>query len=319
MNPTFRIPTAPTPSLWPTTKAGVIDVARDWYNPARVAINLDAIARLPAGTIEAPGETNFTLPIGERPLRESVAFCVAVNAINHMFWKVEDGQFIRYGQNGQIGALAMTDAFQKAWANEASPIRRAVDAGIPLSAGDVVAIFGDIPDVDGRVTILNEVLTHEGFWGICAELESAMDMGAIGTAEAARLAEVFPVAYGDGVLKKAQLAVSAVWRAGMSETQKMGTAPIACELTAFADYQIPNVLRAMGILDYAPDLAGAIDSQQPIGENSVDERALRGAAILAVEKLARAQGRHVADVDYWLWLNRKAPTTPFHLTVTNAY
>lgn len=309
------------PSLWPQNKAGVLEIATQWYNPERVEINLNAITQLPHGTIQPPQETNFELPAGERPLIDSIGFCVAVNSINYMFWKLEEQQFIRYEHHGFVGALGMTNAFQKAWIDPKSPIRKAVDEKKPLTLKNVQELFGDIPEPMGRVDILNEVLTHPEFWTLCQQLEQNIQTEqGFSTEQAHLLATHFPQAYGDRVLKKAQLAISAVWREGVNEGYRQNkTTPLNCDLTAFADYQIPNVLRSLGILNYAPDLAETIDNQHLILENSIDEKAIRAASILAVEQLAQAQQAHVADVDYWLWLNRKQPKTPFHLTVTTQY
>jgi len=308
----------PTPSLWPRNKLGVLQVAQDWCDDRRVAIDHAAIARLPAGEIVAPdhGATNLEL-MGVASLQSASAFGIAMNSINYMFWsKGADGAFIRYQHHGQIGALAMTAAFQDAWADPASPIARARDSKIPLTVADIQATFGPMPDPESRVRILNEVLLSPKL-GQFAERAAAIahgEAGAYNTELAAELADAFPHAYGDGVLKKAQLAVSGLWREAASRGFQG-----ACDLTAFADYQIPNVLRAMGLIHYDPELAARIDAGAIIPAHSADERAIRGASILAIEGLAKQQGVSVADVDYWIWLKRKEPTTPFHLTYTDAY
>lgn len=174
-----------------------------------------------------------------------------------------------------------------------------------------------MPDADGRVRILNEVLLSPKLQELAYLATSVFDRHTrqeFDTTFANRLATAFPEGYADEVLKKPQLAVSALWR----EARARGFQG-QCNLTGFADYQIPNVLRAMGLITYAPDLAAHIDSQQLIEANSVDERAIRAVAILGLEALAQAQGVGVADVDYWVWEKRKEPKTPFHLTLTTAY
>ena len=71
--------------------------------------------------------------------------------------------------------------------------------------------------------------------------------------------------------------------------------------------------------DSAPDLAQAIDTFQPLDYDSHDERAIRAASLIAVEKIAEQAGVPVAAVDHYLWMRRKEASTPFHLTFTTAY
>lgn len=307
-----------SPSLWPTDRAGVLDVAARWYEPALVALNEQVVDAFPLGEVTPPpvGETNLELAGKMNTLAVASQFAIAMNAINYMFWdKTDSGEFVRYQKDGQVGALAMTEAFRQAWENPESHIQRALQQGIALTAQDIQEVFGDIPRPQSRADILNEVLLSPRL----AELGETMaqvgqDNTAFDTALAAQLAQAFPLAYGDEVLKKAQLAVSAVWREA-----RMRGSEATCVLTAFADYQIPNVLRALNVLQYDENLAKRIDQGDLIEENSPEERAIRAAAILAVERLSHSQGVFVADVDYWVWLKRREPKTPFHLTDTTAY
>lgn len=315
--PEPKLPEPLPTSFYPRNRQGVLTVAQNWYDPQRVRICEDRIAALPVGEIVPPSNgTNLELNTAV-PLADACAYAVAMNAINYRFWdKGADGEFIRYGHNGQIGALAMTTAFQAAWNDPDSPIARARDHQMPLTVADIQALFGDMPEPESRVAILNEVLLSPRLKAVgehAAGLAQTVG-GRFDTALAAELADAFPQAYGDGVLKKAQLAVSGMWR----EAVNRGL-PTSCDVTAFADYQIPNVLRHLGILEYAPELSAQIDRQELIPANGPDEQALRGAAILAVEQLAARQGVTVADVDYWIWLRRKEPQNPFHLTPTTAY
>lgn len=299
------------PSPWPRNKSEVLHICHTWYDPSLVEVDQTAIARLPVGEVVPPpvGQTNLEGCAGT--LKEAAQFAIAMNSINYMFWsKSDSGEFIRYQNNGAVGALAMTESFKNAWETPNSPISKARE-GIPLTAADVVGIFGDIPDPVSRAEILNEVLCGPQLQQIAQEIENN---NVFNTELASRLASVFPQAYGDEVLKKSQLAVSGVWR----EARLRGFEG-DCDLTAFADYQIPNVLRALGILKYNDELANKIDQGDLIGENSPEEQAIRAASILAIEDLSQAQKVSVADVDFWIWLKRKEPTTPFHLTTTTAY
>lgn len=78
------------------------------------------------------------------------------------------------------------------------------------------------------------------------------------------------------------------------------------ELTAFADYRVPQALRHLGILKLTPDLADAIDAGHEIDRESEQEIELRSATIQAVERLRAAvatDGQAVPawQIDGYLW------------------
>ena len=310
----MKIP-APTPTQWPTNKMAVLEVAHQWYDARRVAINEAAIAELDFPPVKAGAEAGMALGKLPNGWRDEGVLALALNSINHQFWDLDQaGAFVRYEFEGTVGAMGMRAAFERAWNDPSSPLSLARQ-GQPMSTDDIRSMFGDIPAAEGRAAILNEVLTSPQLEAINADICDAIDRGEpVNTQMAHRLAEAFPLAYGDPVLKKCQLAVSEIWVKANEAGQQVDV-----DLTAFADYQIPNILRAMGVLDYAPDLAQAIDGLQPIDYNSPDEQAIRAASLLAVEKIAEHVGAPVAAVDHYLWTRRKEAQTPFHLTFTTAY
>lgn len=99
------------------------------------------------------------------------------------------------------------------------------------------------------------------------------------------------------------------------------------ELTAFADYKLPQVLREMGILSYHPDLAVRIEAREELKEGSEEEIEIRANTIRAVEELKKAFigfGRGVTSVslDQWLWqLGQLEPfrRRPYHRCRTIYY
>lgn len=305
----------PTPSPWPENKAGVLAIAQQWYDPDRVAVEEAAIASLQLPNIKAGAEpTMATGEMGDE-WKTHIGLALALNSINYQFWDLNaEGQFVRYRFENIEGAMGMRTAFERAWADPNSPLS-AARQGTPVTLESIHQVFGDIPAAESRVAILNEILLPPKLEQVSAQILEAIEAsGTVNTELAKIAADAFPLAYGDPVLKKAQLAVSEVWV--KAETAGQG---IGCDLTAFADYQIPNILRAMGVLTYAPDLAQAIDTLQPIAYDSPDERAIRAASLIAVEKIAEQAGVPVAAVDHYLWMRRKEASTSFHLTFTTAY
>ncbi len=78
------------------------------------------------------------------------------------------------------------------------------------------------------------------------------------------------------------------------------------DLTAFADYKLPQLLRAWGILKYAPELAKAVDNKKPLLKDSPQEIEIRAGMVWAVELLRHAlieHGRTLNSVqmDWFLW------------------
>lgn len=99
-------------------------------------------------------------------------------------------------------------------------------------------------------------------------------------------------------------------------------------LTAFADYKVPQVLRGLGILVYAPRLVERLARHAPVPAGSREELEIRAATLWACEWIARAMGHlaperrfSAADVDYLLWSAGQdaADLAPYHRTRTPFY
>jgi hypothetical protein len=86
-----------------------------------------------------------------------------------------------------------------------------------------------------------------------------------------------------------------------------------------ADYQVPNMLRYYGILQYCTELEDVVDNGVHVLENTPEEASIRAGAIIAADKLGKMLGWPASDVDGWFFIRRKDATTPFHLTITSNY
>ena len=104
--------------------------------------------------------------------------------------------------------------------------------------------------------------------------------------------------------KRAQLAAAMVYEAlggkGLGDLRRTE------ELTVFADYKLPQVLRRLSILRYAPHLAKRIDRLEPLEAGSREEVEIRAATVWAGELMRRAFVARFPKVsalhiDYWLW------------------
>lgn len=99
------------------------------------------------------------------------------------------------------------------------------------------------------------------------------------------------------------------------------------DLTAFADYKLPQILRAWGILRYAPALAGRVDRKASLLPDSREEIEIRAGTLWAVELLRAAlaeRGRVLTSVqmDWFLWESSQGTVKgikPYHRVRTIYY
>ncbi|MEK7539875.1 MAG: queuosine salvage family protein [Patescibacteria group bacterium] len=99
------------------------------------------------------------------------------------------------------------------------------------------------------------------------------------------------------------------------------------QLTACADYKLPQILRKQGILEYSDDLAERIDQKVELSHDSDEEIEIRAHTIWAVELMTqearkRIPGLMPIEVGDYLWqaTQQKYPDDkPYHRTRTTAY
>jgi hypothetical protein len=109
------------------------------------------------------------------------------------------------------------------------------------------------------------------------------------------------------------------------------------ELTTFADYRVPQILRHFDILEYSPALAEIVDSQKELAMGSSDEISIRAATVTAVEDLVtflnegssgnptnNGERFTAVTVDWYLWqvgerMHQAGLMKPFHKVRTHFY
>jgi len=116
---------------------------------------------------------------------------------------------------------------------------------------------------------------------------------------------------------------------GAFQGQREGAFKDIEELTMFADYRVPAVLREMDILQYTDSLSQKIDAKEELMPGSEEEIEIRAATIVAIEKIRKAVAvktssglPHAVHVDWWLWEYGEAMRTehrPHHRTRTIYY
>lgn len=99
------------------------------------------------------------------------------------------------------------------------------------------------------------------------------------------------------------------------------------ELTACADYKLPQVLRQKGILEYSSILSATIDNREPIQANSDQEIEIRANTIWAVEEIKsnlqkKGMQTNSNQINDYLWLESQKKhcfDKPYHQTLTTFY
>jgi hypothetical protein len=255
------------------------------------------------------------------------------NAVNFCYWG-DPAWEIEFRGERLGGSLAMLAC-----------IHRALDAGVPILDGAYlaqisVADFAHVLRGTGRLHLMAERLA---VWReVGRATVAAFDGKLTGVIRAAagdapalvrRLIEHFP-SFDDAwpfegrivpFYKRGQLAAAMLFEAfGGAGWGRLARTE---ELTVFADYKLPQVLRRLGILRYDAALAETIRTRTRIPAGDRREVEIRIATIWAAELMRRALAPRMPAVaalhlDYWLWYagRQQGPgVEPYHRTVTTAY
>ncbi len=268
--------------------------------------------------------------------KDTATYLLVLDTINFCFWP-QPGKprwEIEYRSERLSGYHALAASLKMA-VESGSPI---VDARYlaELSLGELKRILGgqgELQLMERRVQNLNElghVLLSEYKGGAHRFVESA---GRSAKKLARLLAEMLP-SFNDVAgylgqkavfLKRAQIFVADLH--GAFGGRKWGSFEDMDEITAFADYKLPQVLRHLGILSYAQALSKKVDQEVFIAPGSPEEIEIRGNTVWAVElirqELDRAgKGLRAFEIDWILWnLGQRDEfrKKPYHRSITVFY
>ncbi len=267
---------------------------------------------------------------------KTVMYLLILDSINFCFWPApkKPKWHIQCGKERLSGYYAL-----------AAALKRAVEAGGPLTSAEYLSRLsltafqeilhgeGELQLMEERVHILRElgrVLTAD-FQGNPTALIAAAGRSAPNLARL--LAEKMPsfrdTTFFKGLqiffYKRAQIFAADLYGAfggsGWGRLKDMES------LTCFADYKLPQILRHVGILSYAPPLAKKVNQGLPLEPQSPEEAEIRANTVWAVE-LIRRQLEHLGrafrafEVDWILWdLAQHEPfnAKPYHRTLTTFY
>ncbi len=318
------------------TTAPVVQAARS------VRLYPEAIARI-AERLAAAG---LTVPAWDKHYHWSddagraVNVVLLLDALNFCFWADlgESRWQLTYEGEQLDGYWALAAALKRAIEVEDCPLWDA-DFLEEISEEDANCIFhpdgqssGRIPMFAARLANMHEVgrvlnRKYDGWFGAAIEAEDRSAPALV-----RRLVADFP-SFDDAttyagrevrLYKRAQICASDLY--GVFDGRNWGALRDLDVLTAFADYKVPQILRAEGILTYAPDLAASVDALEPLMAGSPEEVEIRAATVWGVELLRRALAERGVtarpfEIDWLLWTlaQGRQDMAPYHRTRTVFY
>jgi Potential Queuosine, Q, salvage protein family len=265
----------------------------------------------------------------------TVNWLLVLDALNFCFWAAKNQPRWSINYKGE-----MLNGY---WA-EAAALTRAIEEGLPLwdahylstiSTETVAHIFRGtqtIPLLQRRVENAQEV------GRVLLQMYDGQFVHALEQAEGSAIRLVqqlvahFPsfrdVAAYHGreirFFKRAQICVADL--AAAFHGKRWGTFTDLDQLTIYADYKLPQVLRHYNVLEYHAGLAERVDAGSELAAGSVEEIEIRACTIWACELLRRALLQHGCsmtnvDIDQRLWLlgQNGAAMRPYHRTRTIYY
>jgi hypothetical protein len=220
----------------------------------------------------------------------------------------------------------------------AAALTRAVEAGRPLwdagylsaltpgELGEILAGENVLPLLDRRLEHLHEVgevlqAKYDGWFTRAIEScnGSAVRLVQLVVSDFLSFDDIADVK-GQEVRfhKRAQLLVSDLY--GAFGGERWGRFTDLEQLTVFADYKLPQILRHWGVLTYLPSLAEKVDNRFLLPALSREEVEIRANTVWAGELLRRALAVRGAELrafelDWWLWNESQSfpGMAPYHL------
>lgn len=322
-----------------STDLGILPACEFVVENARyVTLDLDRLRELAHRWVDQP----FQVPGWDEAIHwrgtpeETLHYVLLLDALNFCFW-VDPGQTrweVDYQGQRYNGYKALSVA-----------LRRALEEGLSLTRAETLAALtgpelahilrgqGEIPMLERRLEHANQIGSQLlSLWGGDFSKAVASCQGS-GLALTALIAQDFPCFYDVSqyqgrtipIYKRAQIAVVDI--AGSLDFQGYGEFSDLDGLTAFADYKIPQVLRALGIMRYDDNLAARVDRQELLVAGTPEEVEIRAAMVWAVELIRRQMndlGRPLMayELDWWFWnlgQSKLPEEKPYHRVRTVFY
>jgi len=267
---------------------------------------------------------------------ETVAYLLVVDTVNSCFWPPpgEKKWEISYRGKNYSGYYGLAVSLKKMLESRIPLIDASFLAALTMKQlEDMLAGIGVLQLMEERLRNLKELgkVLLEKYRGKASELIAVAGGSALklATTLAADFSSFRDVATHEGhkvfFYKRAQLFAADLH--GALKGKGLGSFSDMEELTAFADYKLPQVLRHVGALDYSPGLAERVDRMVYLKAGSEEEVEIRANTIWAVELICREMKRlgkevSASQIDWLLWnlgQDDEFRARPYHRTLTIFY
>lgn len=304
-------------------------------NAESVKINKNALADFCNNFSDSPVHWLKNAPFDINSLQEKdkLNFLLVLDSISFCYWG-EPKWAVEYNGKNFDGAFGMIAAIGKAVENKIPVLDSAFLA--KLDSASLESIFKgnvQIPLFRERLNIFNEIgrITSSKFSGDFGNLVKQANGDSLKLLEliVSNFSSFEDSSSFNGkkifFYKRAQLLVHDIFQA--FEGEKYGALKNIGELTVPADYKLPQALRKLGILSYAPELAKKIDSKIEIEKGSNEEIEIRACTIWAIEMMEgqlkeKFPSITALQISDWIWLlsqQKSSGDKPYHRTRTTAY
>lgn len=267
---------------------------------------------------------------------KTVAYLLILDSINFCFWPNPGAEKweVQYKSETLSGYYAL-----------AASLKKAIESGISITDAHYLSELnlttlkqilggkGELQLMEERIRILNEL----GAFLICRYNGEANRLVEAAENSTLKLVELLvenlhsfrdEAEYYDTKIyfyKRAQIFAADLY--GAFAGKDWGFFKDIDNLTAFADYKLPQVLRHVGVFQYSPSLEHKVDNNILLDPGSPEEIEIRANTIWAVELIRlqlKRMGRNLRafEIDWILWnlgQQRKFKEKPYHRTVTIYY
>ena len=298
----------------------------------------DAAKEIYSPSISPPSWDFYPFPPREdedKRKDEIYNFFLFLDANNFCFWRKKGSNLDKwsysYKEKTSSGAGGLWLLCRKLY-DEGKFNPNSLDFFLKLEEKNAKELFGEIPLIEERVKIWREVA--ENLKNYNCSFRSLIEQNNRDIEKILKiLITEFPQAFWDvssyknkpiPFLKKALLLLGMIQgRFGIFDERD-----VKKEMTVYADYQLPRVLRYLGILEYSFSLAKKVDNLEIIPRDSEEEVEIRASTIIAskmIEKEIEKIGRiNPVIMDYLIWKKSreeefKKNAKPHHLTITTCY
>ncbi len=251
------------------------------------------------------------------------------SALNFSFWdgKAEELWKIEFDGEWVEGYWALTASLKKAMPKYDILNATFLENITAEILEDIFKGEGNPPLIEKRVQVCRNIgkILNEKFNGNFANLLKLANGSAVELTNlvASNFPDFCDIATFHGeevpILKRAQILAADIW--GAFKGEGFGKFNDLHKITIFADYKLPQFLRAMGVMEYSPELAQKVDNYVLIEYGSNMEIEIRALTIQTVEELRILCNNTYSAIqlDWWIWHasfsdKYKELQQPHHLT-----